>query len=137
MTQLRRNPDDDIIITRGRGLFETWYFQDDDGAAISLANTDVVIQVRAGVNNTPSPSGTLILEMKRISNTSSKITINNAAGTVVPSFTAADADLFTAGGDYWWDGYTQVSGEQPCGFPSDGPARWIVHEKISNVGGGS
>lgn len=136
-TNISYNPDNDIAITRGRGLSEVWYLRDEAGTAIPLAGYDICIQVRAGTDGNPDPAGMLVLECSRISGNSNKISVNDSAGTFQLTFTAADADAFTAGGDYWWDGYLRPSGEQPEAIPSDGPGKWIVYEKIAKVGGGA
>lgn len=131
------NPENDIAITRGRGLSEVWFLRDENGTPIPLTNYDICIQVRAGTNGVPDPVGNLILECSRIGGTSTILTVDDSAGTFQLAFTATDADAFTAGGDYWWDGYLKPSGSQPEAIPSDGPGKWIVYERIAKVGGGA
>lgn len=136
-TNISYNPENDIAITRGRGLSEVWYLRDEAGTPIPLTNYDICIQVRAATNGQPDPAGNLILECSRIGGISSKLTVDDTAGTFQLTFTSADADAFTAGGDYWWDGYLTPSGQQPEAIPSDGPGKWIVYERVAKIGGGA
>lgn len=118
----------DLPIIRGRGLDDFLDIVDEDGDPATLAGYAARADFREG--DPSDPPGTLVVSL---SDANGKLILNagGVVGRLQFNMPAGDADLFAAGGNYWFDIKLTPPVGQVQGIPDTGPARAVVYEKIT------